>query len=90
MENWPRYRIVSSLSREKMMQEVRELELEGWSALGEPALAVAARPEAPPYWVQTLYCEKPLPPTVIYTKPPRKSPASASNEMAGGSEGSRV
>jgi hypothetical protein len=72
MEDWPRYRIVSSLSREKLHEEVRTLTKQGWAALGEPALAVAARPDAPPYWVQTLYRSKELPPVFIVTKPPSK------------------
>ena len=73
MDDWPRYRIVSSISRIQLTREVRDLKKHGWATLGEAALAVAARPGAPPYWVQTLYRAKAALPTVIVSKPPAKA-----------------
>lgn len=87
MDDWPRYRIVSSLSRIQLTREVRELKKQGWATLGEAALAVAARPGAPPYWVQTLYRAKAGPPTVIVSKPPPKTTAGKAKSKSSASNG---
>lgn len=58
MDDWPRYRIVSSLSYRDLEAKVKKLVREGWHVVGEPGVAKSTRDTEPPYFTQTMVRHK--------------------------------
>jgi hypothetical protein len=55
MSQKSRHKVVNSLSKLLLEQEIKTLTAEGWQPVGDPALATPADPTRPPYWVQTMH-----------------------------------
>jgi hypothetical protein len=55
MNQWPRHKVVNSLSKPLLLEEVKKLVAEGWRPIGETSLAVPVNLSKPPYWVQAMY-----------------------------------